>query len=321
MNAHARHSLNRRIHRHLRPCLLALFWILLPRPAHAWHQYFTSTGAPMHWPAAARSALPYSIDATGLASDGLSNAAVFAAVDSAFTRWPLVACPVCKATAQAGPCTKDQSCSERPLDVHFVSLGWHPPASIGLSCAPTDSGPCDYEPDGNQVLFIHEAKAWPFGSLVIAMTVVSALPKTGDIADADIALNDAGFAFCLDACVAGQVHLGAVILHEAGHFLGLDHSEQPDAVMFAKPPAQITAMGELTADDKAGICAIYPVDVTATCPPAAQDAAGGRAGTGSCSAAPAPTDAAVLAALTALVVLALRRRATTSARPTCRPQA
>jgi MYXO-CTERM domain-containing protein len=53
----------------------------------------------------------------------------------------------------------------------------------------------------------------------------------------------------------GEISLEAVVTHEAGHFLGLAHSGDMSAVMYAfYQPGAIT----LTDDDAAGICAVYP---------------------------------------------------------------
>lgn len=47
------------------------------------------------------------------------------------------------------------------------------------------------------------------------------------------------------------------MLHEAGHFLGLAHSETPDASMFASYTVG-TSRAKLDDDDLRGVCAVYP---------------------------------------------------------------
>ena len=48
-------------------------------------------------------------------------------------------------------------------------------------------------------------------------------------------------------------------LGEEGHFLGLDHSSQPSAVMYASYPGGLKRT--LTSDDIAGVCFLYPTGV------------------------------------------------------------
>jgi len=54
-------------------------------------------------------------------------------------------------------------------------------------------------------------------------------------------------------------HMFAVALHEAGHSLGLSHSDEPDAVMFAFYGGPLTG---LHPDDIAGIRSIYATKTT-----------------------------------------------------------
>lgn len=54
--------------------------------------------------------------------------------------------------------------------------------------------------------------------------------------------------------VAGAYDLETVFLHENGHVAGLGHSSDPSAVMY---PSYQTARCSLSADDKAGLAALY----------------------------------------------------------------
>ena len=121
---------------------------------------------------------------------------------------------------------------------------------------------------------------WDHQSNVVALTSLTYDLYTGEIVDADIEINDRNFRFAL---VPGreEMDLQNTVVHEIGHFLGLDHStkEFPDATMFASAPPQETKKRDLTQDDIDGYCALYgagaapwPV-VIGTLPPKGQESA------------------------------------------------
>lgn len=245
---------------------------LLAAPAWAWNQYKTGQGKPMRWPAAALAApITYTVDESGLGADGLQLGEVRAAIAAGLAAWQGVGCPPCHAA---------------PLANGFADAGVAPAAPVGLGCAGTDAFGCSERvPDGNQLVFVHQQADWPYGWGVIAMTVVSARPQTGFIADADIAFNDAHFAFCATACTADRVQLEAVVRHEAGHFVGLDHSQDPAAVMYGQPPKVIAKPTAMSGDDEAGLCAAYGQEIAgAACAKAVAAKAGQPAGAGGCGA-------------------------------------
>lgn len=73
---------------------------------------------------------------------------------------------------------------------------------------------------------------------------------------ADIHLNDQAFTWG-DGYGAPVLDVQTNILHNLGHALGLDHSSDPNAVMFGAFPLNVVRRG-LAADDINGIRAIYP---------------------------------------------------------------
>lgn len=297
----------------------AFGWLLAATPCHAWQQYHTTQGKPMRWSVESlKHPLVLDLDDSGLSNDSLSPAAVLQATQTALLQWQQLNCPM-EATEGVQAQCADGSAASRPLGIEFGSPEWRPAQAIGLGCAATAELPCaTLGPNGNQITFVHAANNWPYGKGVIAMTVVSAVKSTGLIADADIAVNDAGYSFCLATCLPGQIHFGEVILHEAGHFLGLDHSADPAAVMFAKPPEVINKMGALAADDKAGACAAYAATAAApTCSPLGGTAA---SDSGGCGAGAAGSGWPSMGLLLAAVVGWARRRHFTAVSNTSRKQ-
>jgi hypothetical protein len=89
--------------------------------------------------------------------------------------------------------------------------------------------------------------------------------------------------------VGGGVDLFSVALHEAGHALGLGHSDDPNAVMYPYYKLQTG----LTADDIAGIQALYGPPVTAvstsSVPTSSTAATTSNSGTGTTSTSAKPT--------------------------------
>src|SRR5262249_21192786 len=83
---------------------------------------------------------------------------------------------------------------------------------------------------------------------------------TGEIFDADMEINSAEHDLVLEGTPGpNQFLLASVLTHEAGHFLGLAHSQDPNAIMY---PTYHPDSSQLSQDDIDGICAIYPPDGT-----------------------------------------------------------
>jgi Matrixin len=113
---------------------------------------------------------------------------------------------------------------------------------------------------GNANVIMFRDDAWPHDdpNNTIALTTVTYDPTTGELFDADMEINSAQQKFSLvDPPPADKVGFLAAVTHEAGHFLGMAHSPDGNATMFAqyKP-----TMSNLAADDIAGICSIYQPD-------------------------------------------------------------
>jgi hypothetical protein len=158
---------------------------------------------------------------------------------------------------------------------------------------------------------------WPHASrIAYALTSVTFDPSDGIIRDADIEMNSTWHQFTISNNPDDVLtDVRNTITHEAGHFLGLDHSAMEDATMFERASQKETKKRDLHEDDIAGLCNIYRVDGTCTSPYAnlkdsAQD---------SCCAVPGTQPRAPLKAV--LLVLATcvlwRRARTTRPNPCC----
>jgi len=97
---------------------------------------------------------------------------------------------------------------------------------------------------------------------VLALTFVAYRVSDGVIEDADIVLNSADFAWVTAGagCKTGY-DLESAMTHELGHALGLAHSADHDATMFATGGPCEVGKRDLTADDQAGIDELYPAPV------------------------------------------------------------
>jgi len=98
-----------------------------------------------------------------------------------------------------------------------------------------------------------------FDSSALAVTVTNFNWKNGQLYDADVELNAEQVLFTLPGQTT-HFDLLSIATHEAGHFLGLDHSPEIGATMFyAYNPPSIEERS-LSEDDMAGLCAVYPTD-------------------------------------------------------------
>lgn len=137
------------------------------------------------------------------------------------------------------------------------------PSVMAINEGPVDCGVVQYNNyHGNQHVIVFRDDGWPYedSSNTLAFTTLQVDLTTGEIVDADMEINSADYTLVVDGpAPPGAYDLLSIMTHEAGHFLGLAHSADMNAVMYAHyHPGSTT----LTPDDVAGICSIYPPDGT-----------------------------------------------------------
>lgn len=112
--------------------------------------------------------------------------------------------------------------------------------------------------DGKNVIkFLQTGAEWRWSELIFALTVVTTNLRTGQILDADLVFNNWRFKWGVQGN-PGEADLQATATHEIGHILGLDHSTDPAAAMYARANIGETGKRNLSNDDLRGICDLYP---------------------------------------------------------------
>jgi hypothetical protein len=200
-----------------------------PTASQCWNQ-----GLPLYWKNAC---VGYSLQRE--ASRYVSLQQAEDGIAAAFTRWTSTSCP----TSGTGP-------SRVSVDVR--DLG------------PVDCDVVQYNTDyANQHVILFRDNEWPHNDVnnTLALTTVTFNPDTGEIYDADMEINTYQQKPTLqDPIPPDGYDFASIVTHETGHFLGLAHSGDSHATMFAHYQPGSTAMRSLTNDDIQGICTIYRPD-------------------------------------------------------------
>lgn len=126
---------------------------------------------------------------------------------------------------------------------------------------------------GNMNLVVWRDDNWPYSNSTnaFALTSVTYDSEEAVITDADIEINSDFYEFDhLESSQVGEddaeVDLLNTLTHEVGHFVGLDHPDDPEATMYGRAPPGEIRKRSLEEDDIDGICAIYPArDENITC--------------------------------------------------------
>jgi predicted Zn-dependent protease len=180
-----------------------------------------TTGELLAW---SRSEVTVSVDPGGSARLGITAEQTAQVLARAFDNWHEVACASGQSPGLSLRVADSTAGGMNEADaiVTYVDSGWRYPRSYG------------------------------------AITQLTVDLDTGAITRALVEINSETHALAIDA-QAPEIDLEAVLTHEVGHLIGLDHSRVAGSTMVAETRAFGTAdLRSLDTDDVAGVCALYP---------------------------------------------------------------
>jgi hypothetical protein len=206
-----------------------------PRPDKCWEQ-----GVPLFWK---NSCVSYSVQRSASRQVAFEDAAN--GTSKAFTKWTGSSCP-----------TEGDGRSRVSIDVRDLGP---------VACEEVNYN----QRGGNQNVIVFRDDKWPHAdsSNTLALTTVTFNPETGEIYDADMEVNTHDQRVTLvDPVPNDGYDFASIMTHETGHFLGLAHSGDNRATMYANYTPGATAMRNLTSDDVAGTTPV-PTSSTSTTEP------------------------------------------------------
>jgi len=193
-----------------------------------------TSGATLEWP---RRCVSFGVQQDGSAKRGISYEKFDAIVRTAFQQWLAVDC----------------------------GDGRHPSISL-WDMGDTDGAIVCNKPEFNQTApnanaWILRDGDWPYHdpASAFAHTTLTYEPSTGHLLDVDVEINSSGVELTTDD-LAIVADLQSIATHEAGHFLGLSNSSDPEATLSGSYSPASRSARSLSPDDKNGICSLYPPD-------------------------------------------------------------
>jgi Matrixin len=190
------------------------------------------TGPVLHW---ASSCVSFDVQRDGSPLVGIAYEDAHREITSAFTKW-------LKADCGDGAT----------------------PAITITDLGPVECREAEYNQDSpNANVFMFRDEDWPYTNSVdtIALTTLMFNANNGEIYDADVEINSAQTPSLTVGKVGPfDIDFASVVTHEAGHFLGLSHSDSFGSTMLPSYGPGQTEMASLEWDDEQGVCAALPPD-------------------------------------------------------------
>jgi hypothetical protein len=141
-----------------------------------------------------------------------------------------------------------------------VDCGGGPPAIAARMIGEVACAEVEYNQEvGNANVLVFRDASWPYEGMenALALTTVTFDLDTAEIYDTDIEVNTATVEVRVEP-TPNEFDLVGILTHEAGHALGLAHSAETTATMFATLAEGSIEYRTVEPDDLAGICATYP---------------------------------------------------------------
>jgi uncharacterized protein (TIGR03382 family) len=197
-----------------------------------------SSGVGVEWPASTYPVLPYHFNAHG-SKQFAHDDRMRTVIRRAFHTWTEVSCDdgPTSLSFQEGPDVDDALVRGKPAPRHYAIY---------------------FRDDG-----------WTEDPSSLAVTRVDTIDTSGTVTGASIEVNTFERRFRLGTSDQGDYDLQAVVTHEVGHYIGLDHSSAPGSIMAPtycgderpckKDVEELRALGD---DDRAAVCRLFPPGAT-----------------------------------------------------------
>jgi len=184
----------------------------------------------------------------------------------------------------------------RTVAESLASWGRLPASPFLFEGDPRPVGRCDPTSSDGVADVVLVGRDWPYDRSFAGVTILTYDVPTAEILDADVFLNGEDFAFAVDPDDGESYDLGNVLTHEIGHLLGLGHSEDHGATMFAVSTPGETGKRSLADDDADGFAQLYGAGL------------GSAASAAGCRAMPGAAAASGVWLLGLVVIVAAARR-------------